>query len=45
MSLKCNRIKFIDYKNNNLFKMELQAQIDNSVLKIKKIKKIRKKIF
>ena len=36
--LKCNRIKFIDYKNNNIFQIELKAKINNSILKIKNLK-------
>ncbi|QCI17499.1 translocation/assembly module TamB [Buchnera aphidicola (Acyrthosiphon lactucae)] len=38
MSLKCNKIKFIDYKKNNIFKIDLKAKIENNILKIKKIK-------
>lgn len=38
ISLKCNRIKLLDYTNNNLFQIELKAEIRNSVLQIKRIK-------
>ncbi|AEO08451.1 conserved protein [Buchnera aphidicola str. Ak (Acyrthosiphon kondoi)] len=38
ISLRCNRIKFVDYKNDNLFQLQLKAKIKHSILKIKKIK-------
>ncbi|WP_295165220.1 translocation/assembly module TamB [uncultured Buchnera sp.] len=37
-SLKCNEIKLMDYKNNNLFQLELKAQIENNIFNIKKLK-------
>ncbi|ADP67062.1 translocation/assembly module TamB domain-containing protein [Buchnera aphidicola] len=37
-SLKCNKTQFIDYEYKNLLQVELQANIENNILQINKMK-------